>query len=362
MKLIANQVNYLNIFLMLVAGVCAFLRPFETFLFAYAFLGPAHYLTEISWLHDRNYFTKGKYDWIFLLLAGVVITLANFQLLPSLPQGAASVIVFVAFFGSLVFVLVKNVAARLGLIVGIVLIGQLFVSSTAFDSIFGTFLPTLIHVFIFTGLFILVGALKSRSLSGFLSLLAFVAVAMSLFYLPVGNGQHVPSQYVRESYGTLVPLTGADGNYFSDNSVTDDISLYSTGEGFISLNEAIRRMFSVHKFGKPNMSYESFVHSINNFFYGNPAMLAIMAFIGFAYLYHYLNWFSKTSVIQWHNIPRSRFIAIIVLWLASIGLYAYDYAMGLKWLFFLSFTHVLLEFPLNQLTFINIGKEFARLR
>ena len=84
-----------------------------------------------------------------------------------------------------------------------------------------------------------------------------------------------------------------------------------------------------------------------------------MAFIAFAYTYHYLNWFSKTSIIQWHQIPRSRFAAIIIIWLASIGIYAYDYALGLKWLFFLSFSHVLLEFPLNHLTFINIGKEFG---
>ena len=112
MKLTVTQVNYINILLMLIAGVCAFFRPFETFLFAYAFLGPAHYLTEISWLHDRNYFTKRKYDWVFLLLAGVVITMANFGLLPKLPQNASTVIIFVAFFGSLVFVLVKNIPAR----------------------------------------------------------------------------------------------------------------------------------------------------------------------------------------------------------------------------------------------------------
>jgi hypothetical protein len=358
MNMTANQINYLNIFLMLIAGISAFLRPFETFLFAYAFLGPAHYLTEISWLHDRNYFTKRKYDWIFLLFAGVVITLANLQLLPNLPQGTAAVIVCVAFFGSLVFVLSTNTATRMGSIVCIASLGILFVSSAVFDAIFAMFLPTLIHVFIFTGLFILVGAMKSRSVSGILSLLAFVAVAGSFFYLPVSNGQHVPSDYVRESYGTLVPLTDVDGNYLSNDDA--GIALYSTGDGFIGLNDAIRRVFYLHKFGKPNISYENFVQGINDFFYRNPAMLAIMAFIAFAYLYHYLNWFSKTSVIQWHNIPRSRFMAIIVLWLASIGLYAYDYAMGLKWLFFLSFAHVLLEFPLNQLTFINIGKEIGR--
>jgi hypothetical protein len=48
---------------------------------------------------------------------------------------------------------------------------------------------------------------------------------------------------------------------------------------------------------------------------------------------------------------------VVALWLASIVLYLYDYTLGLKWLFFLSLTHVLLEFPLDHLTFINIWKE-----
>ena len=58
------QINYLNMGLMALSAVLAYFLPFETFLMAYAFLGPLHYLTEISWLHDRNYFSKGKYDFI----------------------------------------------------------------------------------------------------------------------------------------------------------------------------------------------------------------------------------------------------------------------------------------------------------
>ena len=335
-----DQVNYLNIGLMLVAMVCAFFRPFETFLFAYAFLGPAHYLTEISWLHDRNYFTKRKYDWIFLFLAGVIITFSNFHWIPNLPEGASTVIIFVAFFGSLVFVLVKNTVARLALIVAIALVSKLFVGNQYFDSLFGAFMPTLIHVFIFTGLFILVGALKSKSFSGILSLVVFIACAISFFYLPVAYGHYVPTEYVKSSYGYLK----------NDGTFTD---------GFISLNYHIMSIFNLHDFGHPDVDFQKFIDGINAFLFSNPLALAIMGFIGFAYLYHYLNWFSKTSVIQWHNIPRARFIAIIILWVASIALYSYDYALGLAWLFLLSFTHVLLEFPLNQLTFINIGKEIG---
>jgi hypothetical protein len=70
-----------------------------------------------------------------------------------------------------------------------------------------------------------------------------------------------------------------------------------------------------------------------------------------------LNWFSKTEVIRWHKVPKARFIVVIGLWLLACGAYVYDYAIGLTFLFFLSFTHVLLEFPLNMVSIFGIGKE-----
>jgi hypothetical protein len=68
MNLSADRINYLNIALMLVSCVISFIIPFELFLFSYGVLGPLHYLTEIGWLHKKNYFTKGKYDFIFLTI------------------------------------------------------------------------------------------------------------------------------------------------------------------------------------------------------------------------------------------------------------------------------------------------------
>ncbi len=47
-------VNYLNMGLMVLSCALAFVLPFELFLLAYAVLGPLHYLTQISWLHDRG--------------------------------------------------------------------------------------------------------------------------------------------------------------------------------------------------------------------------------------------------------------------------------------------------------------------
>ena len=42
--------------LMLAALGITYLVPFELLLLSYVVLGPAHYFTEISWLHDRKYF------------------------------------------------------------------------------------------------------------------------------------------------------------------------------------------------------------------------------------------------------------------------------------------------------------------
>jgi hypothetical protein len=325
---------------MIISAGTALMWPFETFLFVYAFLGPLHYLTEISWLHDRNYFTKGKYDGLFLYAVGIIVTAINFGWLPNLPDDAAPFITYLAFIVALFFVIFKKMSSRfIGIFIAIVL-SNFLIHTKIFEAIFGVFLPTLIHVFLFTAFFILIGALKGRNASGIASLIVFAIVSIALLsYHPVHTSYAV-SDYVKSSYGYLK----------DDGSWTD---------GFISLNHYIFTAFGLHDFGRPVAPFAQYVGTINSFIYHNPLALSIMSFIAFAYMYHYLNWFSKTSVIQWHNIPRSRFIGVMVLWLASIGLYAYNYALGLKWLFFLSFSHVLLEFPLDHLTFINIGKEIG---
>src|SRR5690606_7162898 len=76
-------------------------------------------------------------------------------------------------------------------------------------------------------------------------------------------------------------------------------------------------------------------------FYTSPLFVKLQIFIAFAYTYHYLNWFSKTTVIGWHkNLTSSRVITIGVVWILSISLYLYDYGTGLAALFLLSVLHV----------------------
>ena len=49
--------------------------PFKLFLFSYAFLGPLHYLTEINWLSENNYFVKSSKNWkVFYISLSLVIT------------------------------------------------------------------------------------------------------------------------------------------------------------------------------------------------------------------------------------------------------------------------------------------------
>jgi len=333
----ADPVNYLNIGLMILSAALALRYPFELFLMAYAVLGPLHYLTEISWLHDRNYYTQGKQDYLFLVAASILITAFFFNWIPFTPKGTVEFLTYLSFAAAFIFAFFKGASARvLGVAVAVAAVG-LFAQFTFYRTLFGVLLPTLVHVFIFTGLFILAGALRGRSLSGLLSLLVFIGMAAGLLLYHPDHSHYQVGDYVRDSYGVFQP----DGKGTSP---------------FISLNYAVANLFKMADFNRPGLSATEVIGDINQFLYQNPAALALMSFIAFAYTYHYLNWFSKTSVIRWHEIPRNRFVAILLIWVGSLVLYGYSYGLGFRWLFFLSFTHVLLEFPLNHLTFLNIGK------
>ena len=160
----------------------------------------------------------------------------------------------------------------------------------------------MIHVFIFTGLFILVGALKNNNQTGKLSLVVFLLCGIGLLFIPSFPIKNNIAETITTSYHSFERINQTLINYFSDNT--------------------------------------------NNVFTSKIG-IQIMRFIAFAYTYHYLNWFSKTSIIQWHKTSKPILISIFLIWIISIILYAYDYSIGLKWLFLLSLAHVFLEFPLN---------------
>jgi hypothetical protein len=356
-----NRINVLNIGLMLISCVAAFIMPFEVFLFTYAVLGPLHYLTEISWLHDRKYFATGKYDYLVLLIIGVLITLqslarqthfveylVNEYDLEEIPaifrNDFYNKIMFVAFFGAVLMAFIENKLIKIfGLLLILILANAIFLPNSKDNLTFfvATLLPTLIHVYIFTGIFILYGALKSRNESGLLSFGVFVLCPFLLFYLFRDESFVHITSYGRDAY-----LGGRNGNGF----------------GFAGLNKDILEKFFHVNFPtyKNADGYEVPKNAdMSVILFNSKLGILLMRFIAFAYTYHYLNWFSKTEIIRWHKVPKARFVVVIILWIASLAIYAIDYTKGLEWLFFLSLCHVLLEFPLNFTSMAGVGKELS---
>ncbi len=321
-KLSNDDVNWLNVGLMIVACGAAIAAPFHVFLFAYAVLGPLHYLTEISWLHDRNYFTRrnrARQWWLALVLISIlVLALSYAGNDPSTHRTTTlfgTALIFLVFAAAAAAIYARDWWKGLGFL-AILAIGLAFFSgypAYAWAVLAVTLLTTIVHVFVFTGAFILLGALKSRSKVGVLSLAVFIACAVLTVTVSAPIAE--PTPHVRQLYAS-----------------------------FELLNRALLLLF-----GRSQNVYES-------------VGIGVMRLIAFAYLYHYLNWFSKTSIIKWHEVTRTRAATIVGCWVAGGLIYLYDYRIGLGVFYILSMLHVFLEFPLNHQTLVDIGKSLSRWR
>lgn len=317
-----DGINYINIGLMLISLLAAYILPFELFLFSYAVLGPLHYLTEISWLEKKNYFIKSKNDiWVFVVLV-IFITIGLFDAKLKINLFVGSFI-FSGFICAIIILFVEKTALKIALVLLTLILSSNFKISNSpnFTLLFAVWLPTIIHVYFFTGAFILYGALKSRSLSGILSFILFIACALVFFLFVPDNFGIAVSEYGKKAYSFFRVV---------------NTSIYNVlGFGNLSMDDAA--------------------------LYFDSKAVAIMRFIAFAYTYHYLNWFSKTTVIKWNHISKKRMTAITILWVVSVALYVFSYTIGFYALFLLSMLHVFFEFPLNHQTFIGIGKEIRQI-
>lgn len=311
-----DRINHLNSVLMVMSALLAFIAPFEVFLLAYAVLGPLHYLTELSWLYDRNCFLPRRRDYAPLILLLVVLILAGGT--PWSVERKNEVVTlanYAAFFGAAVLI---ATSARATKTLVIFLLGLSFLAvrhSEPCTILFGLLLPTIIHVFIFTGAFMLLGALRSRSRSAVASMAIFMLCAMSFFCLEIAP-MHQVSSYARALYAPFERLNWILMSALAPVAASSSDPLYQSAQG-----------------------------------------LAVMRFIAFAYLYHYLNWFSKTSIIKWNRISPSRAATVTLLWIASLWVYAHHGQAGAMLLASLSYAHGFLELPLDQQTFLSIGME-----
>lgn len=309
----ASTIHHLNTGLIILSCAVAFFIPFELFLFSYGVLGPLHYLTEIGWLHKKNYFTKGKYDFIFLVGACIILMYWNYN--PPQDFSVTADLIFYSLIASIAFVFIKDWLYRFVLLALLIVFVGFLNNAPQFFIWAAIFLPTIIHVFIFTWAFMLYGVIKEKSIPGVISILVLILCSIVIITVRPANLNYEVNSYIQKSYDMFKALNFNLINYFNLDHLTETKQIFTTNAGFV-----------------------------------------IMRFIAFAYTYHYLNWFSKTSVIKWHLVPKKVLIGTLAIWLISISLYIYDYTLGLTVLFFLSFLHVFLEFPLNVVSFTGIGK------
>ncbi len=321
-----KNINSVNILLMLFSFIGALKFPFELFLFSYIVLGPLHYMTELSWLKERNFFSYNSSFWRILFVLGLIIVTVIILIdldsslnWISFPQDVTiklSYILISLILSSFVlsFFLTKKVSKLFLFLSGVVafVIGLSLSHNFYFSLIVGAFIPTLVHTTIFTGAFILDGALKSSSKIGLLSFIVFMACNILFFIIPDIDGRVLDNRVVQNIF--------IEGDFFRIGQALNAV-IYSINETFIL---------------------------------DSPNGLRIQGFIAFAYTYHYLNWFSKTEVIKWHKIPKPQLILSVGIWLFSILLHLIDVRVGIIFITLLSMLHVIMEFPLNHRSFESI--------
>jgi len=317
-----DGIERLNAVLMVVSCAAAFAAPFQLFLFSYAVLGPLHYLTEISWLHDRGYFAPRAAPrrwWLVLVGASMAVLMYGYVSNDLLRRPVAPTLeigmVYLVFLTAPLLLWVRHPVNAAALVLASAAALAVYSSARSY-ALLAYFIVTIVHVLVFTCAFVLHGALKGRNATALVTLAVFTA-CIGAFFLFTPAPALAASASVRKVYSFFEPL-----------------------------NVQLLALFGQHA----------------QAVYDSAAGLAVMRLIAFAYTYHYLNWFSKTSIIRWHEVPRARFVAIVAIWLGAMAVYLRDYSTGLSLLYLLSILHVLLEFPLNHKTFLGIGAELRGLR
>jgi hypothetical protein len=151
-----------NFLALVVSAVAASVAPLQVFIFVYAFVGPLHYLTEIAWLKKKQfYFRDGVVsEQTYVAMAALLCAVASvdFYVHRGL-TGYAIGILMVVSLGAVVknpFVLLSALAA--GFVARFFVHGlMLFVA---------VILPTIVHVYVFTMLFMVSGLVREKKRPG----------------------------------------------------------------------------------------------------------------------------------------------------------------------------------------------------
>jgi hypothetical protein len=283
--------------LMLLGVGLTYLVPFELLLLSYVILGPAHYFTEISWLHDRKYFLPHRSVPLGLAFVAVIAAIID----------NASWFGFVMWGSFVVCALIAatTTAAQVSvlLLIATGLTAVMYANGSSL-AVLGILLPTLIHVSLFTLVFMILGAYRSGSRAQALLIVVYLAAIGLILAVPPSASTQIPTfaKAGQEYFGNVAPALG--------------------------------RLFGIA---------------------GLRLDTRLTSLLAFVYTYHYLNWFIKADVIRWADIPRIRLALVVAASAASTALYFYDYAFGFTVLLALSLVHIVLEFPLNGLALRQLG-------
>lgn len=291
--------------LILLSLAFAYTMPFEGVLLSYAILGPIHYLTQISWMHDRGYFFRDKFSRRIFVAAALLLTtwLAVPVFFPALYRynhygmAFATLLVFVL---PLFLGMSSPRRVQFALFLGMALLVWGLLHFDFFVLFGGVLLTTIIHVSIFTFAFLCLGARKTRNPISITAVVMWLLAVLFIVLMPPEVIVYFPE------------------NFASQSRIFDEVA---TAMGA----NAAHRL--------------------------DASWAAAYGLLTFCYTYHYINWFTKTELLQWHKIPPARWLVIIILYLLALMLYLQDYWTALKIFVFLSGLHVFLEFPLNVQTF-----------
>lgn len=283
--------------LMLAALGLAYLVPFELLLLAYVVLGPAHYATEISWLHDRKYFLPQR---------GVALALAVIAIIAALIENASwfGFVMWTAFVICALMVATTTPMQAVLLVIAAIGVTAALAMNGASLAVVGILLPTLIHVSLFTLVFMALGAFRSGARVQWVLVALYIAAIVLILVAP-------------PSAATLVPSFAKAGESYFGN-----------------VAPALGRLLGV-----PDLKLDTRLTSL----------------LAFVYTYHYLNWFIKAEIIHWNRMTRERLALVLAASAASTALYFYDYAFGFTVLLAFSLAHIVLEFPLNSLALRQLG-------
>ena len=185
-----KQIDVINIGFIILSFILAFKLPFELFIFSYVVLGPLHYLTELNWLNKRNFFVADrKWVWLFIFLC-LLISLPAILSLPLFnfikPESKANIffkflnlsyskiILFMFLFAIGLVYINKRQYLLLYFLACIIAAFILKKYISFYVIVAGIFLPTIIHVYLFTLLFMIQGALHTKSWQGITGIILLI--------------------------------------------------------------------------------------------------------------------------------------------------------------------------------------------